>query len=67
MTTISTSEAKQSIELAPSYKIPLVLIIAALPFKSPRVNLAFSPDFLPVTGSRNILCIAFIIFDSITS
>ena len=31
MTTISTSEAKQSIELAPSYKIPLVLIIAALP------------------------------------
>ncbi|MGD1702556.1 DUF3119 family protein [Dapis sp. BLCC M229] len=31
MTTISTSEAKQTIELAPSYKIPLVLIIAALP------------------------------------
>ncbi|MGD1807288.1 DUF3119 family protein [Dapis sp. BLCC M126] len=31
MTTISTSEAKQTIELTPSYKIPLVLIIAALP------------------------------------
>ena len=31
MTTISTSQAKQAIELAPSYKIPLVLIIAALP------------------------------------
>ena len=31
MTTISTSEAKKTIELAPSYKIPLVLIITALP------------------------------------
>ncbi|NEO55759.1 MAG: DUF3119 family protein [Okeania sp. SIO3B5] len=31
MTNISTSEAKQTIELAPSYKIPLVLIISALP------------------------------------
>ena len=31
MTTISTSETKQTIELAPSYKIPLVLIITALP------------------------------------
>ncbi|NES02019.1 MAG: DUF3119 family protein [Okeania sp. SIO2F4] len=31
MTAISTSETKQTIELAPSYKIPLVLIIAALP------------------------------------
>ena len=31
MTTISTSEAKKAIELTPSYKIPLVLIIAAVP------------------------------------
>lgn len=31
MTTISTSEAPQTIELAPSYKIPLVLVISALP------------------------------------
>ncbi|MCL2931191.1 MAG: DUF3119 family protein [Trichodesmium sp. MAG_R03] len=31
MTTISTSEAKKTIELTPSYKIPLVLIIAAVP------------------------------------
>ncbi|MEM1170186.1 MAG: DUF3119 family protein [Cyanobacteria bacterium P01_H01_bin.35] len=31
MTTISTSETKETIELAPSYKIPLVLIISALP------------------------------------
>ena len=32
MNTISNSEAKQTIELTPSYKIPLVLIVAALPF-----------------------------------
>ena len=31
MTVISTSPSSQTIELAPSYKIPLVLIIAALP------------------------------------
>ena len=44
MTTISTSEAKQSIELAPSYKIPLVLIIAALPlaFVQKWVSLAIA-------------------------
>ena len=32
MNTISNSEAKQTIELTPNYKIPLVLIVAALPF-----------------------------------
>ena len=44
MTTISPSEAKQSIELAPSYKIPLVLIIAALPlaFVQKWVSLAIA-------------------------
>lgn len=44
MATISTSEAKQSIELAPSYKIPLVLIIAALPlaFVQKWVSLAIA-------------------------
>ncbi|MGD1714564.1 DUF3119 family protein [Hydrocoleum sp. CS-953] len=44
MTTISTSEAKQTIELAPSYKIPLVLIIAALPlvFVQKWVSLAIA-------------------------
>ena len=44
MTTISTSEAKQSIELTPSYKIPLVLIIAALPlaFVQKWVSLAIA-------------------------
>lgn len=44
MTTIPTSEAKQTIELAPSYKIPLVLIISALPlaFWQPWVSLAIA-------------------------
>ncbi len=44
MTTISTSETKQTIELAPSYKIPLVLIIAALPlvFVQKWVSLAIA-------------------------
>ena len=44
MTTISTAEAKQTIELAPSYKIPLVLIIAALPlaFLEKWVSLAIA-------------------------
>ncbi|NEQ37218.1 MAG: DUF3119 family protein [Okeania sp. SIO3I5] len=44
MTTISTSEAKQTIELAPNYKIPLVLIIAALPlaFVQKWVSLAIA-------------------------
>ncbi|MGB3514505.1 MAG: DUF3119 family protein [Microcoleaceae cyanobacterium] len=31
MTATSTSKSSETIELAPSYKIPLVLIIAALP------------------------------------
>ncbi|MDJ0553933.1 MAG: DUF3119 family protein [Microcoleaceae cyanobacterium MO_207.B10] len=31
MTTTSTSKSSETIELAPSYKIPLVLIVAALP------------------------------------
>jgi len=44
MTTISTSETKQTIELTPSYKIPLVLIIAALPlaFVQKWVSLAIA-------------------------
>ncbi len=44
MTTISTSETKQTIELAPSYKIPLVLIITALPlaFVEKWVSLAIA-------------------------
>ena len=31
MTTTSTSKSSETIELAPSYKIPVVLIVAALP------------------------------------
>ena len=44
MTTIYTSETKQTIELAPSYKIPLVLIITALPlaFVEKWVSLAIA-------------------------
>ncbi|MEB3340222.1 DUF3119 family protein [Okeania sp.] len=44
MTTISTSEAKETIELAPNYKIPLVLIIGALPlaFLEKWVSLAIA-------------------------
>ncbi|GGA58178.1 DUF3119 family protein [Okeania sp. KiyG1] len=44
MTTISTSETKQTTELAPSYKIPLVLIISGLPlaFWQPWVSLAIA-------------------------
>lgn len=44
MTNISTSETKQTIELAASYKIPVVLIITALPlaFLQKWVSLAIA-------------------------
>ncbi|MGK7921743.1 MAG: DUF3119 family protein [Trichodesmium sp.] len=44
MTTISTSEIRETIELPPSYKIPLVLIITAMPlaFVQKWVSLAIA-------------------------